>query len=277
MIPILPLSGGVTPDYDIVPLIRENPEWLTADVQEAATRAAADGKLYSPFTGESVEPKAVAPVDIPVGAPDYLFIRPGALASTEVGLCTYNFIYGAGTQIGLAGHCVGGVGESVWILAVASTMLPLITELGKVASFHNNGIGDDWALININSQWWPWVDPNMAYLGGPSCPTWDGAVPRDGKTVGHGIQTGLVAAVPRDHVILEADGVSFFGAGEISGGDSGSPIIQVRNNLLTCSMGAAAGILTHGATLTGLDSLPLFWGTDIRQVPAIVTTGFDPL
>lgn len=274
--PFVGVVGGADEAYTVIELKGVAPEWWTPEVRAAAVEAAAEGKLLNPLTGELVDPVQTAPVNVPYGSPDYLFIRPGALFLSDNGaICTYNFIYATGTKIGTAGHCVDGVGETVFILAAPAPTIPLVTALGTVASFKNAGIGNDWALINIASAWQSWVDPNMAYIGGPSCSAWTGS---GGvvKTVGHGIQTGLAAAVPRASEADPSNGNSFFGAGQVSGGDSGSPVIQVVANA-GCSGGSAAGIVTHCASIAGLVCLPLYWASDIRIVPATVTTGFDPL
>ena len=282
-VPVLATSvGGVEQPYIPLELKTKAPEWWTPEVRAAAQAAALQGKLYSPLTGEFVSPGTMptlplsAPVNIPVGAPDYLFIRPGALALTESGfLCTYNFIYAAGTQIGTAGHCPSYNNEPFYILSMPAPTIPLVTALGTAANYHNNGIGDDWALININSAWRSWVDPNMAYVGGPSCSTWIGTGV-DVKHVGHGIQTGVIFAVPRVSVASTSNGNSFSGEGAISGGDSGSGMIQ-HTGETGCAAGRAAGIVTHCASIDGVVCLPLFWASDIRIVPATVTVGFDPI
>jgi len=273
----VPMLGTATePTYIIKELSAPAPAWFTPEVREAAQEAGAKGMLYNPLTREFVTPQATAPANIPIGSPDYLFIRPGALFLSDSGLlCTYNFIYTGGTQIGAAGHCASFVGETVYILSVPAPTIPLITALGTVASFTNGGIGNDWSLMTINANWRSWVDPNMAYLGGPSCAAWAGS---GGvvKHVGHGIQTGLAGAIPRVSQAGVSNGNSFSGIGEVSGGDSGSPMIQVAVST-ACAGGLAAGILTHCASVTGLECLPLYWATDIRKVPATVTVGFDPL
>lgn len=256
-------------EYTWKPLVGHVPAWWTPEVQAAAEAAGLDGNLLNPITGESTAPAG----GIPAGSPDYLFVRPGALMISPF-VCTLNFVYASGTQIGTAGHCAGAVGQDVFIVAVPT--VPLIAAVGRVASFHNAGVGDDWALIDINPFWWDWVDPNMAYLGGPSCSAWNGASSPAGKHVGHGIQTGVVAAVPRVSTMGASNGRSFTGAGEVSGGDSGSPIIQVASGA-NCAGGAAGGIITHCSTITGIECLPLYAATDIRIVPATVTPGFDPL
>ncbi len=268
--------GGAEQATTIMELKAKAPDWWTPEVKLAAQRAAAEGKLLNPLTGQTYTPEeASALVTVPAGSPDYLFIRPGSLALTESGfLCTYNFIYTGGTQIGTAGHCPSYHNEPFYILSTPAPTIPLVTALGVASSYSNGGIGNDWALITINAGWRSWVDPNMAWLGGPSCAAWNGGAGAV-KTTGHGIQTGLLASVPRVSQATGSNGSSFTGDGEVSEGDSGSPMIQVQATL-GCSMGAAAGILTHCASVGGTVCLPIYYATDIRVVPATVVTGLDP-
>lgn len=277
VLPALPLSGAGEQAMTVMELKAKAPDWWTPQVRLEAQQAAAQGKLLNPLTGEMFTPREAAGlVNIPAGAPDYLFIRPGSLALTESGfICTYNFLYTGGTQIGTAGHCPSYTNEPFYILASPYPTIPLVTILGTATSYRNGGIGNDWALITIDTRWRNWVDPDMAWLGGPSCAAWTG---NGGfvKHTGHGIQTGLVASVPRVSQADASNGHAFTGIGEVSAGDSGSPMIQIQTGT-SCAMGAAAGILTHCATITGTECLPIYWATDIRIVPATVTTGFDPL
>ena len=267
-----PAVGAWEAEYKLKELKGVAPDWWTPEMAAKADAAAAEGKLLNPLTGETFTPReAAAILSVPVGAPDYLFVRPGALFLGQSGaLCTYNFVYDAHTKIGVAGHCVERNGERVYILSTPAPTFPLLTSLGSVASFRNGGIGDDWALVNIDAQWQAWVDPAMAYVGGPSCPAWNGMGGLV-KHAGHGIQTGVVASVPRvSRAYPTFSGDSHFsGIGEISGGDSGSGMILATGP--GCALGTAAGVVTHCASLTGLDCLPIFYATDIRFVPATVT------
>ena len=280
--PLFPAVGADDPigsEYQLMELKAAAPDWWTPEVRAKADAAGAEGKLLNPLTGETFTPQqAAALVSVPVGAPDYVFIRPGALFLGDSGaLCTYNFVYSAKTQIGVAGHCVEKTGEKAYILSTPAPTIPLVTSLGTVGSFRNGGIGDDWALVNIAANWRAWVDPAYAYVGGPSCPAWTG---QSGvvKHAGHGIQTGLAASVPRVHQNGQSvNGRFFTGIGEISGGDSGSGVIQIVPASAGCALGSAAGIVTHCASLTGLECLPLYWATDVRLVPATVSVTLDPL
>lgn len=279
--PLIPAVGANDLPANLIELKGEVPAWWTPEVAAAADAAASEGKLLDPLTGETFTPQQLAAVvSIPVGAPDYLFVRPGALFLSGGGLlnsalCTYNFVYDSKTKIGTAGHCVDRVGQTVYILAQPSPTRSVITALGVVHSFDNRGPGKDWALITINAPWLPWVDPAYAYVGGPSCPTWGGQLGVV-KHAGHGIQTGVVASVPRLHQNGNSVGTHFSGFGEISGGDSGSGVIQVQANV-GCALGAAAGVVTHCSSLTGIECLPIYIATDVRIVPAVVTTTLDPI
>lgn len=272
LILVLALAAPLAPSVgaeDVQPMELRGtaPAWWTPETMAATDAAAEEGKLLNPLTGETFTwPQAAAVLGIPAGSPDYLFVRPGALyLSANLALCTTNFVYDDLTRIGTAGHCVEKNGERAYILAAPT--VPLVTTLGTVATHQNGGIGNDYALININAQWQPFVDPGMAYVGGPSCSEWGGASSL-AKHAGHGIQTGLVAAVPRVSLVDWSTGSSFSGKGEVSGGDSGSGIISITG----CTLGSAAGIITHCASLTGFECLPLFWATDIRSVPGTVST-----
>lgn len=280
-LPLLPLGGAMEESVprQVIPLKGAAPGWWTPEVMARVDAAAAEGLLYNPLTGETFTPQEASAVGkVPVGAPDFLFIRPGSLyLGTDGALCTYNFIYSDRAQIGTAGHCVSGIGVGgrVYIFSLPAPTLPLVTALGTVSSFRDGGVGDDWALINIHAQWRAWVDPNMAWLGGPSCEAWNG-IGGLVKHTGHGLHGGHVASVPRYSYASNSNGVSFQAIGSISGGDSGSPVIKVETDD-ACSMGSAAGVITHCASLTGLECLPIFYSTDVRRVPATVTVGFDPL
>lgn len=277
--PLLPTGSAADTEPQIIELKGVAPDWFTPALEEAAVAAAREGKAIDPLTGQVFEPReAAVPGGIPYGSPDYLFVRPGALAVGSSGsLCTYNFVYSSSAQIGTAGHCVSTPGERFYILAFPRPLSPvtLFVYLGTVAGYSNGGIGNDWALINIDPVWAPYVDPNMAWIGGPSCASWSGnGGPM--KHTGHGIQTGLVASVPRASYAFVSNGQSFNGLGEVSGGDSGSAIIQASFSP-GCTGGNAAGVITHCASVTRVECLPIFYATDIRVVPATVTTGFDPL
>jgi|GEM_PF-1832867 len=249
------------------------PAWFQDSVAEAAEGAARSGRLYEVHADADGTLQGGVPV-----APDYLFVRPGALLILEKAngkrtLCTSNFIYTNGTQIGTAGHCAERVGQPVYILA--APVVPVVAYLGTVQSFTNTGPQNDWALIDILPQWSAFVDPNVAYVGGPACAAWSGTVAADTlvKHVGHGTTTGLVTSVPRAARLTYADGQRLGLTGVVSPGDSGGPLVVANDARPGCELGAALGIVTGGPGGCSTACTQIY-GTDIRQVPATVTTGW---
>jgi hypothetical protein len=214
---------GATPygEGSAIPLRGDVPDWYTPGL--AARVDAANG-----------EPVA-APNDAPL--PSEVGIRPGAWMISPYG-CTMNFIFKqAGVNaIGTAGHCVDKLGQEVVLLTLApGGENPVLVEVGKVLKRHDNGIGDDFALVSIRPKLQPQVSPTTALIGGP-CGKYAGFGPETVAHVGHGLVIGT-GGTPRAGAALTWfensygwDGVAIFG-------DSGSP---VRVTDLK-----AAGNLTH--------------------------------
>jgi hypothetical protein len=113
--------------------------------------------------------------------------------------------------------------------------------IGKAVTVVDNGIGDDFALIDIYPQMQQYVNPSMTYFGGPTA----AGSPESGAVVehaGHGLVIGT-GGTPRAGVVVyrgEGDtrgSDTFAWAGAATPGDSGSAV-----RLLS---GEAAGDLTH--------------------------------
>jgi hypothetical protein len=204
-----------------VPLEAAKPAWYTKALRRKVL--AADG----------------APVAAPLGAPlpSEVGIRPGAWMIDPAG-CTMNFVFRSGGSFGLgtAGHCAS-VGDEVVIV----TALPNnpgrsgLVNIGQVVVSRDNGVGDDFALVQIDPSLNADVDPTTALVGGP-CGAYTGTGPETVAHYGHGLAIGT-GGTPRVGVALtwNADSFGWDGAGIF--GDSGSP---VRVTGL-----AAAGNLTH--------------------------------
>jgi hypothetical protein len=204
-----------------VPLKASKPSWYTRSLRKRALRADGD------------------PIALPLGAPlpSEVGIRPGAWMIDPAG-CTMNFVFRSGSSLGIgtAGHCAS-VGDEVVIV----TALPNdpgrsgLVNIGRVAVSRDNGIGDDFALVEIDPSLNPDVDPTTALVGGP-CGQYSGSGPETVAHYGHGLAIGT-GGTPRIGVALTwfADSYGWDGAGIF--GDSGSP---VRVTGL-----AAAGNLTH--------------------------------
>jgi hypothetical protein len=155
----------------------------------------------------------------------------------------------------------------------------------------DGGIGNDWALISIDSEWQSLVTPTMAFWGGPI-----GMYRATGEVVKADTTTGSLSVTPNPMLVQQivhyghglglgpggtprsgtaiawqANHFAFFGA--ISPGDSGSG----SNTLTGDTVGAnrqAAGINTHifvdGSLRTGLGTMA---GTRATLVPATLANG----
>jgi hypothetical protein len=211
-----PYGGGTA-----IPLRGDTPDWYTPEL--AAQVDAANG-----------EPVA-APNDAPL--PSEVGIRPGAWMISPAG-CTMNFIFQSGGEyaIGTAGHCVEKVGEEVVLLTIApGGENPVLVEVGESIKVHDNGIGDDFALVSIRPELQSQVSPTTALIGGP-CGEYAGSGPETVAHVGHGLVIGT-GGTPRAGLALRWGDDYFARDGAGIFGDSGSP---VRVTDLK-----AAGDLTH--------------------------------
>ena len=203
-----------------IPLEAAQPDWYTAGLHERVLAA----------EGEPVQ----APPDAPF--PSTVGIRPGGWMISPAG-CTMNFIFQDGERlaIGTAGHCAER-GEEVVVLTVApGSDNPVLVSIGSVLTSQDNGVGDDFALVEIRPELHEWVSPTTALIGGP-CGQYSGSGPETVAHYGHGIGIGS-GGTPRVGVALtwETNAYGWAGAGIF--GDSGSP---VRVTDLS-----AAGNLTH--------------------------------
>jgi hypothetical protein len=170
-------------------------------------------------------------------------------SNTLVGWCTANFVFrkSSARGLGTAGHC-GKVGQLVSAYVVpppTSGKLPGLYVIGKIVISHNNGIGDDFAMIQIFSKFDSWVSPTMPVWGGPSGVYTGSQVGLPVKHFGHGAVFGT-GGTPRVGAALRWDirsGNGFSWAGVSTPGDSGSGVLAV--------LGEAAGDLTHLAVDPG--------------------------
>ena len=220
------LSGvdGAVP-YDnghAIPLKGETPDWYTPEL--AAQVHAAAGQPVA------------APGDAPL--PGEVGIRPGSWMIAPYG-CTMNFVFQSGSTygIGTAGHCADGIGDPVVLLTLApGTENPVLVEIGNVVEHHDNGIGDDFALVQIRPELNAWVFPTMAVVAGP-CGAYGGSGPETVWHYGHGLAIGT-GGTPRAGVALRWGTDEFGWSGLAIFGDSGSAV-RVGTGL------QAAGDLTH--------------------------------
>jgi hypothetical protein len=229
-----------------VPVRAAAPDWFTPALRAQVGR---DGRAPAPAA-------AVGP-DAPLSG--YVGIRPGSEIIAPYG-CTTNFVFGSpgSYSIGTAGHCVDKTGQSVTLLTIApgtppSTSNLLLVEIGTVRKRVDNGVGADFALIDVKPELQSWVFPTIAQVGGP-CGVYTGdglteqSVPLQGHAVadageqvfhyGHGVGIGTGGTARTGHG-LYWESKAFWWAGSVVFGDSGSAA-----RVGTTGLGAA-GDVTH--------------------------------
>lgn len=213
------------------------------------------------------QPCSLIPVPATNGAPPVATglcpgVRPGGALETDVGLCTFNFLFRApdGTRyIGTAGHCIlasgpltDEAGEKLWPKGAGPVAM---TGGERIGEFAYAVLKDpmDFALIRLDPN--VEASPEMCHFGGPTG-ILEGLHPNPvvleywGNGVGVGTflpgRSGLAAGMPHpDHV---------YGVGVALPGDSGSGVIT--------SDGQAVGVLvTTGLHGFGYDENGLDFGT----------------
>src|SRR5438105_4665773 len=170
----------------------------------------------------------------------YPGIRPGqwlvTVTTRPIGFawCTANFVFVKnGTYgIGTAGHCaakdaLGGFPDVTAYVVPPPTSgaLPGIYHIGKFVLSHNNGIGDDFAMVSIYPQFNSWVNPTMPVWGGPTSVKTDSS-PTVVEHFGHGAVVGT-GGTPRAGVApiwTARNGTAFAWYGVGAPGDSGSAV-----------------------------------------------------
>jgi hypothetical protein len=197
-----------------------------------------------------------APNDAPL--PSAVGIRPGAWMIAPAG-CTMNFIFSradGSLAIGTAGHCVTSTGEHVTLLTLTpGSNEPVLVDIGTVVIHHDNGIGDDFALVRIRPELHPWVSGTTAAIAGP-CGQYAGSGPELVNHYGHGLAIGT-GGTPRAGLALTWRDVAFGWDSPAIFGDSGSPVRVAGLE--------AAGNLTH--LVVSSDWLPsVVAGTRISKI-----------
>jgi hypothetical protein len=231
-------------------------------------------------------------------------IRPGAwlllINGNSVGWCSLAHVYGSpgSYQVSTAGHCgkpgdIGTVIGAVGGHSINGQPVPVLLDFGAFKTSHDGGLGNDWALLSVYSQYQHLVTPTMAFWGGPiGMYTTQGEVldlnltgnrPSIGvnpnpalvqQIVHYGHGTGVGAGgTPRSGTAIAWGASHFMFFGAISPGDSGSG----ANTLTGDTVGAnreAAGIITHIVVDPLMrDGLGIMGGTRATQVAAPLANG----
>lgn len=174
-------------------------------------------------------------------------IRPGALMTSPAG-CTMNFVFtstGSDRYIGTAAHCVGGVGQPVYLSGVAG-------RTGVVAYWGWDRVPHhDFALVKIDADKVAQVNPAMCHWGGPSSlATGYQDEPVLLAHYGHGVGAGSYAPTKARRGIGTAwNDHAFYMATAGTPGDSGSPVMGIDGKAL----GVLVTIGPFGNTSTRLD------------------------
>jgi len=192
---------------------------------------------------------AAAPVGVAESCPG---VRPGAIVNSEVGQCTFNFVFSGSdgrTYIGTAGHCIlgdspigGDVGEESW----APGHGPVATDANdaRIGEFAYAILQDpkDFSLIRVDPG--VPVSGQICHFGGPTGINADqpsGAVVLhhygNGVAIGTVLpaRTGVALGMPDpDHVFAQLAALP---------GDSGSGVIS--------DDGRAVGVLVTVGVHTG--------------------------
>lgn len=218
--------GALLEPVRAIELSSPTPDWYTPELHADVVAAGVKGESVPIPDG----------VDYPTSGLAFTGIRPGAWIIAPAG-CTTNFVFGSpgDYSIGTAGHCTS-VGDEVTLIAAPGVLMNIGTTVRSV----DNGIGDDFALIDIYPEMQEFVNPSMAYFGGPTA----SGSPQVGDVVehaGHGLVIGT-GGTPRAGVVVyrgpgDTGGDAFAWVGAASPGDSGSAV--------RLATGEAAGDLTH--------------------------------
>ena len=218
-------GGSSSTEASYVELKAPKPDWYTAKLHKRVVKASKQGNSVP------IPERA----DYEVSGLAFTGIRPGAWIIAPAG-CTTNFVFGNSSNyfIGTAGHCTS-VGDEVTLVAAPGVLMNIGTTVKSV----DKGVGNDFALIDVKPAMEQYVNPSMAYFGGPTA----AGNPRPGDVVehsGHGLVIGT-GGTPRSGVVVyrgNGDGGDAFAwVGAASPGDSGSAV-RLAN-------GQAAGDLTH--------------------------------
>jgi hypothetical protein len=170
----------------------------------------------------------------------------GVAASGESGAApAASLARGSGLAIGTAGHC-GDVGDEV-VLVMAPGVL---VHIGNISKSVDQGIGNDFALVDIFPELADLVNPSMAIIAGPTA-TGDPAIGDPILHVGHGAVVGT-GGTPRAGVVgyrgAGEGGDAYGWVGAATPGDSGSGVRHAA--------GEAVGNLTH--LVVGTEYLPSY-------------------
>lgn len=225
--------------------------------------------------------------------------------------CTANFIFQSSGSfaVGTAGHCAAKDALASPVTAVVTpppevcanggSCAPGLYAIGTFSTVHNNGLGDDFALIKLYPEFNSWVRPAMPVFGGPTGSYTGGLAGVGPQTVsagpatvnlpgfypaavghcGHGLVVGT-GGTCRTSAGLFAASTWYAWYGASFEGDSGSGVEILGNYAAPLNAVPAAADLTHiiisdaqvspkGHVTTGADLPGMIAGTSMSKILSI--------
>jgi hypothetical protein len=301
-----PIEYDLT-DQDLASLGLPSKEVLLSQRYPTPTLVTQDGRRFevgvTQLEAAIQDAAAAGPTAATYGGAGCLGIRPGAwlllISGNSIGWCSMAHVYGSpgSYDISTAGHC-GNTGDTATVIAAlgnrADATGVVLLDFGSFATSHDGGLGNDWALIDIDAQYQGLVSPTMCFWGGPRgmfTKTGDVASiswPQNGLPsvslnpdpllaqgivhYGHGAGVGA-GGTPRIGTAIAWRTSHFMFEGAATPGDSGSGINTVGGDTVGATM-EAAGILTH-IWIDPLmrDGIGIMGGTRATQVSGTLANG----
>ena len=175
------------------------------------------------------------PAATPVGVGTCPGVRPGAVVRSDVGGCTFNFLFNGSDgrrYMGTAGHCIleappigGQAGERSW--APGGGPVARDGEGNRIGEFAYAILEDpkDFALVRLDAG--VAADPQMCHFGGPTGVNDDLATgPVTLEHFGNGVGVGTVLPARSAVALGMPDPDHVYAMGAVVPGDSGSGIIS---------------------------------------------------
>lgn len=196
------------------------------------------------------------PAAAPIGTGSCPGVRPGAIVDSDVGQCTFNFVFNGSdgrTYIGTAGHCINGDGqERSWAPGTGPEARD--STGARIGEFAYAILSDpkDFALIRVDAG--VPVNPQMCHFGGPTGINSD----RPGlglvmlQHYGNGVGIGAVLPARSAIALGMPDPDHVFAEGLVVPGDSGSGIETADGRAVGVIV--TTGIHTSSFGTSGIDA-----------------------
>ena len=216
-------------------------------------------------------------------------IRPGAwlllINDGSIGWCSMAHVYGSpgSYAVSTAGHCgkagdVGTVIGAVGNHTESGVPVPVLLDFGTFSrSTGDAGLGRDWALISVESQYQSLVTPTMAFWGGPI-----GMYTSQGEAVAPNL-SGNNPSVDVNPDPTLAQGVVHYGHGTGIGAGgtprAGAAIAWLPDHFMFSGAitpgdsGSGANTLTGDAVGDNREAVGIMGGTRATQVGATLANG----